>query len=944
MRYILFTLILFYPIATSGQQEGRMRTRLVDYAEYDRLVANFSYAQDKEKAADQLLDFVGKNFTAGDEEYFYARYLVCTQVNHSGSYLKTTELLQQAIEAYEKYYPFYHRGYTYVSLAIVGQTYLNLSLIYQRQHLHTKNIRFLKNYRTLLEGNPDPYTRRTYYLYLGESLFQNEQYDSAIQTFLKVKELSESGAFNYQYPAADDVYKITSDIPEETKQQLLKAKAKYVASMKKMEESLAVNNRLQYSSYLARAYFYQYKYDACLPYARQQADDMAWIYKDMYEVLSKAHEQTKDLNIHDSLKTTQQAAANQRRIQEIGGTSALVVISALKTNRHQIAEQYSFGLIEQSLLKQIDNDIKSAEKSYETLFQAIEKLKEIKGYGQAVKSYYEWINPYYLNLKVKSNQLTEALARAQSVVTKEEERLIKNFQYFTENEKKEFFKNYTKELERYYSLLLLNTEKGTDKTGDLLNKILQTKGLILDATREQEKQLRKIKDKETLAQLAQVRTLRDKLAAFNQQFATSQQPALSDSINRIAIRVGELEQSINLKLIPINLIKPVRWQQVQAKLKAGEAYLEIFRVQRDNFNFDKPKIQYWAIVVKPGDTTPTLFLISEGEAFESRNLHYYQNSVRGRLEDSDSYNLYWKKISEHLQEASTVIVSADGVYHIVNPVALKNPGTGKFVVDEIEIKRISTGRDLLTIAETNLTNKTVVLVGNPRFEMSRKQSGNTYRNNEVTPVEANENTRAGIELLPGTKKEVERISTKAEEEGFQIEMLTGPDASESNVKKLSSPSVLHLATHGQFDQFSKADTYLKSKLILAGAADTEPFSVSDYALYEDGFLTAYEVTQLDLPNTQLVVLSACETGLGEIQSGEGVWGLQRAFQLAGAQSVMGSLWKISDEATVIFMDAFYEHYLRTKNISQAYRHAMQTTRQEYPQPYYWGAFTLIGGN
>ena len=269
---------------------------------------------------------------------------------------------------------------------------------------------------------------------------------------------------------------------------------------------------------------------------------------------------------------------------------------------------------------------------------------------------------------------------------------------------------------------------------------------------------------------------------------------------------------------------------------------------------------------------------------------------------------------------------------------------GKFVLDEIEIKRISTGRDLLTIADTNPTNKTVVLVGNPRFEMSRKQSGNTYRNNEVTPVEANENTRAGIELLPGTKKEVERISTKAEEEGFQIEMLTGPDASESNVKKLSSPSVLHLATHGQFDQFSKADTYLKSKLILAGAADTEPLSVSDYALYEDGFLTAYEVTQLDLPNTQLVVLSACETGLGEIQSGEGVWGLQRAFQLAGAQSVMGSLWKISDEATVKFMDAFYEHYLKTKNISQAYQQAMHATRQQYPQPYYWGAFTLIGGN
>ena len=120
--------------------------------------------------------------------------------------------------------------------------------------------------------------------------------------------------------------------------------------------------------------------------------------------------------------------------------------------------------------------------------------------------------------------------------------------------------------------------------------------------------------------------------------------------------------------------------------------------------------------------------------------------------------------------------------------------------------------------------------------------------------------------------------------------------------------------------------------------------MSDYAKFEDGFLTAYEVTQLELSLTNLVVLSACETGTGEIQSGEGVWGLQRAFQLAGAKTVMGSLWKISDEATVTFMEAFYKKYFTGAGINASYTAAMQATMAEYPHPYYWGAFTLTGLN
>ena len=120
------------------------------------------------------------------------------------------------------------------------------------------------------------------------------------------------------------------------------------------------------------------------------------------------------------------------------------------------------------------------------------------------------------------------------------------------------------------------------------------------------------------------------------------------------------------------------------------------------------------------------------------------------------------------------------------------------------------------------------------------------------------------------------------------------------------------------------------------------YSSAVYPNTYDGILTAYEAQNLDLKNTSLVILSACETSLGYLDAGEGVYGLQRAFRSAGAASIMTSLWKVDDLATRDFMIYFYQQYLKTKNKNVSFIAAQKAMKDKYKYPYFWGAFVMTG--
>lgn len=285
----------------------------------------------------------------------------------------------------------------------------------------------------------------------------------------------------------------------------------------------------------------------------------------------------------------------------------------------------------------------------------------------------------------------------------------------------------------------------------------------------------------------------------------------------------------------------------------------------------------------------------------------------------------------------------------------------RFLMDEYELSYMNCGREALRFSQVPAGDATPPLVvADPDFDLAMRASGPT--DSDTAALLAREFDR-GIRFgrLAATREEGEQVATL-----LHVEPLIGAQALKRRIKSRRSPYLLHLATHGFFlrDEARRGEKDLKtfapkwpeggrlsvrymenpllrSGLALAGANTwLRQGAIPDDA--EDGLLTAQDVTGMDLLNTDLVVLSACETALGLLRIGEGVYGLRRAFALAGARTLVMSLWKVPDEQTRDLMIEFYIGLLRGMDVAQALHEAQGTIRKKHPEPYYWGAFICQG--
>ncbi len=405
----------------------------------------------------------------------------------------------------------------------------------------------------------------------------------------------------------------------------------------------------------------------------------------------------------------------------------------------------------------------------------------------------------------------------------------------------------------------------------------------------------------------------------------------------------------------------IKYADIQNLLTSEEAYFDIIEVP--NFDFKKLKIidgkNYNVFIVNGENDTiihhlliPSLNLLNF-DAKNSNDLEFF-------------YNNFWKPIATKISDKKRIYVSLGGVYNNINLNTLYNPESGKYLLEEKDIHIVNSARDFVLSKEREkkiVTSTKASLYGFPDFNGNSSISIDTLnylastRNLSQNWIDSLTRGNMKASPLPGTKIEIENISSTFNKNGWTVSSYTQSAASETNLKKEKSPRVLHIATHGYFfpdvpmekdntrflgmdRQQVVQDPMLRSGLLFAGANITLK---GEESKGENGLLSAAEASLLDLRETELVVLSACETGRGEVKNSEGVYGLRKAFSDAGAQNIIMSLWKVDDEVTQEFMSRFYEIWLDDKkSIREAFNKTQLEIKAKYPQPYYWGAFILVG--
>jgi CHAT domain-containing protein/Tfp pilus assembly protein PilF len=467
----------------------------------------------------------------------------------------------------------------------------------------------------------------------------------------------------------------------------------------------------------------------------------------------------------------------------------------------------------------------------------------------------------------------------------------------------------------------------------LARAILRTKGLALDSSLEDRRIAEASDDPHLRDLVARLREQQQRLTELRQNPTNADRREIRNISEEVESLEAELARNVT-GLGATRRILSVEVDQVRSALPVKSVLLEMIRYRHYKGNA-KWQDGYGVLILSPEEKTRWVHL-GPADAIE-RGVKMYQHALRSRgaaqlITESlkELYSLLWRPLEKELPaRAEQVIISPDGDLNFVSFATLLTP-VGRLLGEEHLFTYVSCARDLIT--ETKRTAKQDLLIwANPDF-------------GEPAEAAHARNFRA----LPSAECEGRKLCSRATELGFSNAVLhLGSQATEAELFRVHSPMVLHLATHGfvlpaklpdlapeeagsgfefQRTQVGRPDPMLHSGIALAGAqrtfqlwAEGKPASGHD-----DGIVTAAEIGALDLQGTWLVVLSACDSGLGEARAGEGVFGLRRAFIQAGAQNLLLTLWPVDDQQTLELMLDFYGELKDAKSPAAALAHVQRS--------------------
>lgn len=556
-----------------------------------------------------------------------------------------------------------------------------------------------------------------------------------------------------------------------------------------------------------------------------------------------------------------------------------------------------------------------------------------------------------------------------------------------EAERLKFLKNLNQTVHQFYSSAIQLLPNMPELSNEIANINLAIKGLALEGSIATRASLLTAGDsllrnqyynwlgvRRQLAQAAVMPKLERDMLGINLKDLDQRALGLEKQLSAAS---GALSNQFKLRRQQLTV------DSIRERLKAGEVAIDFIHFNYHNGKDWEDSILYYAMVIQKGKKTTQMISLSNHKELQAiLNINITKNSqsyINSSLTNKELYELIWKPLEPELTRVKRIYISPTGLLHQIAFAALRDKN-GKFLLDSYEVVQYGSFRDFVYPTNTQNIRKDIVLVGGAKFSVDSAKLVNLVKKikdstqvlttydlyayaNTALPLSralANNFSRGNLffNYLVGTKEEVETIDVLFNQKNWQTHKYVGEEALEDKVKlhsRKAAPYILHIATHGYFfrpltpspvgsKEFYKQIIYaqnplMRSGLILTGAnrvwQGKRPIEGLD-----DGVLTAYEISNLDLYKTDLVVLSSCETGLGDVYDSEGIFGLQRALKSAGVRQMLVTLWRIPDKETAELMGVFYEHYLQTGSAKQALKLAQKEMQEKY-SPFYWAGFVLI---
>ena len=597
------------------------------------------------------------------------------------------------------------------------------------------------------------------------------------------------------------------------------------------------------------------------------------------------------------------------------------------------------------------------DKAAEILSEAVEGTREI--YGERHKEYVTTIINLALVYSDQGN--LEAMSKYfRDFASISSELVLDSFTYLPNNQRGKYWdifdQYFTKSIPKF-ARPLSNDKEYLCTTYDVA---LFYKGLLLNTETEMRKLILENGDEETLSlydRLQEERQRLDEIRGIPVEF----RPMPVDSLENVCETLERDLQKKSKAFGDYTRNLSVSWKDVQSALGKQDIAIEFLECLE---NSDSVVI-YYALTLKPDQDAPHYV-----ELFEKSDLEALKAKYAGRPDsegliyrDKGLYDLVWKPLEEELKGVKNIYFGPTGDLY---QTAIEYADNGKGPISgKMNIFRLSSTRQLAVERGDKERSRSAVFGGlkygaseETMLADSRKYERRGVPEDDSFDVDSLDIRGAGggrmVADLPGTESEALEIDALLRKAGMDNTLRLGEDGTEAAFKDLSGrrENIIHVATHGFYwngrqnqDEDDEETSMTRSGLLFSGANNT--LKGGKIEGVEDGILTARELSQMDLRGTDLLVLSACQTGLGEV-SGEGVFGLQRGFKKAGVNTILMSLWEVDDEATSLLMTSFYKELAKGKSKSEALKAAQKAVKnhkgKDFSSPFYWASFILLDGD